>query len=58
MSSDGVVQTVRPMLDENRHKLGVNIEEGLPQVHADKSMLRQIFFNLMKGKTPIQKFAL
>ena len=46
---DGVVAIVKPMLDDNKHKLGVNIEEGLPQVRADRSMLRQIFFNLLSN---------
>jgi len=46
---DGVVQTVRPMLDDNRHKLGVNVEEGLPPVRADKNRLRQIFLNLLSN---------
>jgi len=46
---DGVVQTVRPMLDDNRHKLGVSVEEGLPPVRADKNRLRQIFLNLLSN---------
>ena len=44
---DEVVQTVKPMLDENRHKIGVSVGDGLPQVHADKSRLRQILLNLL-----------
>ena len=44
---DEVVQTVKPMLDDNRHKLKVSIADGLPQVRADKSRLRQIFLNLL-----------
>jgi len=46
---DDMMQTVKPMLDDNRHKLRVNIEEGLPQVRADKSRLRQIFLNLLSN---------
>jgi len=46
---DGVVQTVRPLLDDNRHKLGVSVEEGLPLVRADKNRLRQIFLNLLSN---------
>ena len=46
---DGVVQTVSPMLDDNRHKLGVSVEEGLPPVRADKNRLRQIFLNLLSN---------
>ena len=44
---DEVVSTVTPMLDENKHKLAVSVGEGLPQVHADKSRLRQILLNLL-----------
>jgi len=53
---DDMRQTVKPMLDDNRHKLRVNVEEGLPQVRADKSRLRQIFLNLLSNAvkfTPI-----
>ncbi len=42
-----VVQTVKPMLDGKRHKLEVSVEEGLPQVRADKNRLRQIVLNLL-----------
>ncbi len=44
-----VVQTVKPMLDDNRHELRTIIEEGLPQVRADRSRLRQILFNLLSN---------
>jgi len=44
-----VVQTVKPKLDENRHKIGVSVGEGLPQVHADKRRLRQILLNLLSN---------
>jgi len=44
---DDVVQTVKPMLDENRHRIGVNVGKGLPQVHADKRRLKQILLNLL-----------
>jgi hypothetical protein len=43
------VQTVRPLLDENRHRLTLDIEEGLPQVVADKSRLKQIIHNLLSN---------
>ena len=42
-------QTVKPMLDKNRHQLAVNIEKGLPQVRADKSRIRQILLNLLSN---------
>jgi len=44
---NNVVQTVKPMLDDNRHKLRVSVEEELPQVRVDKSRLKQIFLNLL-----------
>ena len=44
-----VVQTVKPKLDENRHKIGVSVGEGLPPVHADKRRLRQILLNLLSN---------
>ncbi len=46
---EDIARTVKPMLDENRHKLAVSMEEGLPQVRADKSRLRQIFLNLLSN---------
>ncbi len=44
-----VVQSVRPMLHESRHRLTVSIQEGLPQVRADEGRLRQIFLNLLSN---------
>jgi PAS domain S-box-containing protein len=44
-----VVQTVKPILDEDRHKIGVSVGEGLPPVHADKRRLRQILLNLLSN---------
>ena len=44
---NNVVQTIRPMLDDNRHQLTVSIDEGLPQVRVDRKRLRQIFLNLL-----------
>ena len=46
---DDVVQTVKPMLDENRHKMRMSIVEELPQVRADRSKLRQILLNLLSN---------
>ena len=46
---DNVVQTVKPMLTDNRHKLGLSIEKGLPEIRADKGKLRQIFLNLVSN---------
>jgi len=44
-----VAQTIKPMLGDKRHKLRVSLEKGLPQVHADKSRLRQVFLNLLSN---------
>jgi len=46
---DDVVETVKPMLDDNRHKLVVNVDEKMPRVRADKKRLRQIFLNLLSN---------
>ena len=48
---DDAVQTIKPMLDDKGHKLRVSLEEGLPQVRADKSRLKQIFLNLLSNAT-------
>ena len=37
------------MLIENKHKIRVSIDRELPQVHADRSRLRQIFLNLLSN---------
>ncbi len=44
-----VAKTVEPMLDDSKHKLEVSVEEGLPQVRADRSRLKQIFLNLLSN---------
>ena len=46
---NNTIQTVTPILDDKRHKLKVSIEAGLPQIHADKNKLRQIFLNLLSN---------
>jgi len=48
---DDVVQIVKPMVDKNKHKIGISIEERLPQVRADKSRLRQVLLNLLSNAT-------
>ena len=44
-----VVQTMRPLLDDSRHRLNVSIDEWLPQVRADRSRLKQVFLNLLSN---------
>jgi len=46
---DDVAQTVKPMLEDNRHRLEFSLEEELPQVRADEGKLKQIFLNLMSN---------
>ncbi len=43
----GVLQTMKPLLDENKHRMAVSIEKELPQVHADEQRLKQILLNLL-----------
>ena len=43
-----------PMLAPRKQSLEVEVEEGLPPVHADKAKVRQVFLNLLSNST---KFA-
>lgn len=45
----GAVQSVKPMLDSGSHKLELRIEEGLPEVSADRKRLSQILLNLLSN---------
>ncbi len=44
-----VVQTVIPLIEENKHNIELSIEKGLPQVRADKVRLRQVLLNLLSN---------
>jgi Amt family ammonium transporter len=44
---DSVVTTMKPMMDDNRHKMTVYVEDNLPQVNADGGRLRQVLLNLL-----------
>jgi len=46
---DSAISTVKPLLDDRGHRLELIIEEGLPEVRADKSRLRQILLNLLSN---------
>ena len=53
-----VIESLRsamvPMLAPRKQSLEVEIEEGLPSVHADKAKVRQVLLNLLSNST---KFA-
>jgi len=44
---DGVLQTMKPIIDEHKHKMAVTMADGFPEVYADKSRLRQVLLNLL-----------
>jgi signal transduction histidine kinase len=43
------VTTVKPMLDDSRHELAVNVAEDLPAVYGDRNRLKQILLNLLSN---------
>ncbi|UCC17583.1 MAG: PAS domain S-box protein, partial [Dehalococcoidales bacterium] len=45
------VQTVKSLLDQKEHTVKVCIEEGIWQIYADKSRLRQVLLNLLSNAT-------
>ncbi|MDH5696203.1 MAG: PAS domain-containing sensor histidine kinase [Dehalococcoidia bacterium] len=46
--------TMMPMLIPRKQSLDIEVEEGLPPVHADGAKVRQVFFNLLSNSA---KFA-
>jgi signal transduction histidine kinase len=46
---DDAVTTVKPMIDESKHKLAVSIAEDLPPVYGDRNRLKQILLNLLSN---------
>ncbi len=46
---DDAVTTVKPMLDDSRHKLAISIAEDLPPVYGDRNRLKQILLNLLSN---------
>jgi PAS domain S-box-containing protein len=44
-------RTMTPILTPRRQSLDIEIEEGLPPVHADKGKLRQVLLNLLSNAT-------
>jgi len=51
----GVIESLRsqilPVLRPRKQKLEVDVEKGLPLVHADKSRVRQVLLNLLSNAT-------
>ena len=51
----GVIESLQsqimPVLRPRKQKLEVDVEKGLPLVHADKSRVRQVFLNLLSNAT-------
>ncbi|NQT31303.1 MAG: GAF domain-containing sensor histidine kinase [Deltaproteobacteria bacterium] len=48
---ESLKNTMLPILKPRRQALNVSIEEGLPTISADKSKLRQVFFNLLSNSS-------
>jgi len=44
-----LARTMLPVLAPGRHSLDVEIEEGLPQVHADKAKVSEVLLNLLSN---------
>lgn len=45
------VQTVKSLLDQKKHTVNISVEEGISQIYADKSRLRQVLLNLLSNAT-------
>ena len=46
-----LARTMKPILAPRRQSLDIEVEKGLPSVHADKAKLRQVLFNLLSNAT-------
>jgi len=46
---DDAVTTVKPMIDESKHKLVISVAEDLPPVYGDRNRLKQILLNLLSN---------
>jgi PAS domain S-box-containing protein len=45
------VQTVKSLMDQKEHTVNIRVEEGIGQIYADKSRLRQVLLNLLSNAT-------
>ncbi len=48
---DSLKSTMMPILTQRKQSLDVEVEEGLPLVHADEAKVRQVLFNLLSNAT-------
>ena len=46
-----LTRTMTPILAPRKQSLDIEVEEGLPPVHADKGKLRQVLLNLLSNAT-------
>ena len=46
-----LARTMKPILTPRKQSLDIEIEKGLPPVHADKAKLKQVLFNLLSNAT-------
>ena len=46
-----LARTMTPILAPRRQSLDIEVEKGLPPVHADKAKLKQVLFNLLSNAT-------
>jgi PAS domain S-box-containing protein len=48
---EGLKRTMTPILAPRKQSLDIEVEKGLPPVHADKGKLRQVLLNLLGNAT-------
>ena len=49
--AESLARTMMPILAPRKQSLDIEIEEGLPPVHADKAKVRQVLLNLLSNST-------
>ena len=48
---ESLTRTMTPILVPRKQSLDLEIEKGLPPIHADKTKIRQVFLNLLSNST-------